>query len=119
MLHPRSVWKGAAAGLLGGLAASAAMLAFQRLWSIAAERAGRPDVKPGAMFDRDPAQEHQRGDDARPNSSEAAAQKLARGVGVTLGPRSEKVGGLLGHFAYGGAMGALYGSLAEREPGTG
>ena len=113
MERERKVWKGAVAGLLGGVAASAAMLVFQRLWSVGAERAGRPDVKPGAMFDRDPESEHQRQDDKRPNSSELAAQKLAGSVGVSLGPRSGKFAGLVGHFAYGAAMGAVYGSLSE------
>jgi putative membrane protein len=120
-MHPTrmpepSLAKGIIAGLLGGVAASAAMLAFQRLWSTAADRTGRPHLKPGPMFDRLPHDQHQRPDDRRPNSSEAAARKLARHSGVYLGPRTERLAGVAGHFAYGAAMGTLYGVLAESNP---
>lgn len=114
-MHDRSIGKGIIAGAIGGIAASAVMLGFQRVWSAAAERTGRRDLKPGAEFDRHPDDTHQHPGDRRANSSEAAAQKLSRTLaGGALGPRGEKAAGLVAHFAYGAGMGALYGALAER-----
>lgn len=74
-------------------------------------------MKPGAMFDRLPDPQHQRAGDPRANASEQAGQKLSRGMtGITLGPRGQKSVGVIGHFGYGAAMGALYGAAKEWRP---
>lgn len=54
-----------------------------------------------------------------PPSTEVAADALARAAtGSTLPEDRKSVGGELVHYAFGLALGAVYGLLAERRPGV-
>lgn len=104
---------GMVAGLVGGLVASWAMNEFQALWSKAAE--GYHSDSAGGHHDARDWQE--RGEDA--NATELAAQALAtRTIDRRLTRKELKVAAPAVHYAFGGAMGALYGTLSEVAPET-
>jgi len=111
-----SVWRGAAAGALGGLLGSTAMVGFNHL--LAATGFGRDDL--GAR------KQHRRVD-AKPNDTDGtiadepasmkAASNLAEAVtGEPLGERGKRIGGPIAHHAFGAAAGALYGAVVARVP---
>ena len=103
---------GAAAGALGGIAASWAMIQFNKVLG------GTDDPS---------ANRHRR--HATPNdidatlSDEPASIKVAGRVaeafaGEQLDAREEDVGGALVHYMFGATMGAIYGAAAEWKPAT-
>lgn len=107
-----SSWKGAVAGLAGGLAASFVMNQFQAALS-AAQR-----FVSGNEADRHPGDDPS---DAQETSSEPATVKAASAIseGVfdhALTKREKKVAGPAVHFSLGGSTGALYGVAAEFLP---
>jgi uncharacterized membrane protein YagU involved in acid resistance len=77
------------------------MNGFQLLWSAFAPRREPP---------RDSASTE---DDTTVKAASALSRTLFR---HRLSPDEKRIGGSLVHYAFGGAMGALYGSLAERHP---
>jgi hypothetical protein len=98
---------GAAAGALGGIAASWAMLQFNKALG------GTDDPR---------ADRHQRA--ATPNDMDATisdkpgsikvAENAAREVAhIDLDPRQQDVGGTIVHYLFGASMGAMYGAAAE------
>jgi len=110
------LWRGAAAGALGGIVGSSAMVVFNHL--LAATGFGRSD-----RGGRKP----ERRDDAKPNDTDGtiadepasmkAASNLAEAVtGQPLGERGKKIGGPIMHHAFGAAVGALYGAAAAGVP---
>ena len=111
-----STLRGAAAGAIGGIVGSAAMVLFNH--ALASTGFGRSDV----------GQHHQdRRADAKPNDSDgtiadepasrkaasAAAEALA---GRPLNEREKDLGGSLFHYGFGAAAGAVYGALAAAAP---
>lgn len=111
-----SALRGAAAGALGGVVGSGAMVLFNHL--IAA--AGLGDDDRGTDHD------HHRAD-AKPNDTdgtiadEPASRKAAsRAAEIVadrpLSEREKDVGGPLMHYAFGAAAGAIYGALAAAAP---
>ncbi|HJR61773.1 MAG TPA: DUF1440 domain-containing protein [Vicinamibacterales bacterium] len=109
------MWRGAAAGALGGLVGSSAMVAFNHL--LAATGFARNDV----------GRKPERRTDAKPNdidgtladepASMKAASNLTEAVtGQPLGERGKKIGGPIMHHAFGAVAGALYGATAVGIP---
>ncbi len=98
----RSIWKGAVAGLAGGLAASWVMNEFQ---------AGVAKLTRHEQGEDEPQAE-----DATMRTAGAVAESL---FGRELTTREKEVAGPAVHYAFGGAMGAVYGALAETSPSAG
>src|SRR2546423_1621000 len=103
----RDVWKGIAAGTVGGLAASWVMSQFQSAWSKAAEATsdGSSQKANGKerSLDEDP--------------TVRTAQKITETfTGSRLDRRQKEKAGPIVHYAFGAAMGALYGAAAEFLP---
>jgi putative membrane protein len=110
------IWRGAAAGALGGIVASSAMVLFNHL--LGATGFGRQD-----LGDR---HQHRRVD-AKPNDTdgtipdEPASRKAASLIAETVTGRpldeaGKRIGGPLVHHAFGAFAGALYGAAAETVP---
>ena len=90
----RSIWRGALAGLVGGLLAAGAM-------SLAHQILPKPDA---------PADE---GEDATVKT----ADNITRGVaGRPLPERAKPAASQIVHYAFGGSVGAVYGGVAELMP---
>lgn len=118
------MWKGLAAGVVGGLAASVVMNGFQSLLgklTAGVERShGAQSLQQGSPqhgIGRE--LEKQGRDDARDD----AAMRLANAISIGLFDheltRSEKdTSGTALHYAYGISMGGLYGAAAELVPGV-
>jgi putative membrane protein len=116
------VWKGLAAGVVGGLVASAVMNQFQALWGRLAhgeERAhGAQSLQQGAPEHGVGRELQARGDD---DARDDAAERLANAVAVSVFDqeltRGEKArAGTALHYAFGAATGGLYGAIAELAP---
>lgn len=113
------VWKGFAAGLVGGLVASWTMNQFQAIWT-----------KTAAGFEKSHgAQSMQPSEGGQPNQGseqdkktpEDATVKTARAIsegifGRELRESEKEPAGALVHYAFGTATGGLYGAVAEFAP---
>ena len=107
----RSIAKGVAVGIAGGVLASWTMNQFQAAWSMAAENYRSPSS--GGKEDARDWQERSEGT----NATEIAAQTAARATIDRRLTRDElAVAAPLVHYAFGAAMGGLYGGLAEVSP---
>jgi len=112
-----NAWKGAAAGLVAGLAATWAMTRFQELSGKLAgndseERAPQHSAKRGT---RESTEGNGQGEDA----TVRAADRLSRGLfHHGLGKREKEVAGPALHYGFGALTGAVYGALAELTPGV-
>lgn len=106
------VWKGLAAGLIGGLVASWTMNRFQDVWSTVAK----------SVETRQDNQETS--DTQEPELSEVpddttmkAASAISEGVfGHKLTQSEKKIGGTAVHYVLGTGVGGLYGAAAEVSP---
>ena len=111
-----SLVRGAAAGAIGGIVGSGAMVVFNHL--VARTGFGQSDL----------GEHHQhRRTDAKPNDSdgtiadEPASRKAASAaaesvIGRPLDEREKDVGGSLFHYGFGAVAGAVYGMLAATSP---
>lgn len=113
------VWKGLAAGLVGGLVASWAMNQFQAAWSKAAEGFEKPhgaqSMQPSDGGSPGPASKESKEDSD--NATVKAAKAVSEGIfGHELKEREKKVAGAAVHYAFGTATGGLYGAVAEFAP---
>ncbi len=118
------VWKGLAAGVVGGLVASAVMNRFQALWGRLAEGVershGAQSLQHGSPHHGIGRELQERGGDAEEDD---AAERLANAISVGVSghelteSEKEKAGTAL-HYAYGTTMGGLYGAAAELMPGV-
>lgn len=122
----RDVWKGLAAGLIGGLAASWVMNQFQMMWSRESEGIekahGAQSLKPGGGHEA--VDEIRRAPQSNSESQEDATEKIASAVSEKIFHRQlekdeQEVAGTVVHYAYGTAMGGLYGVAAEFVPAIG
>jgi hypothetical protein len=116
------VWKGLAAGVVGGLVASWTMNQFQALWSRLAEgeershgaqslQQGSPDAGIGREL------QAQGKDQEQDDAPERLANAISVGVlGRELTEREKEVAGTAFHYAMGTTAGALYGAVAEVIP---
>jgi putative membrane protein len=94
--------KGLAAGAVAGLAGSLAMNAFQLLWNTFV-----------------PPQRPRRGSTGGPQEDTTirAARAVSEGVfDRRLSGKEKAFAGSAVHYTFGGAVGALYGAVAERHP---
>ncbi len=118
------VWKGLAAGVVGGLVASAVMNQFQALLSKLVEgedRAhGAQSLQQGSPHQGVGRELQARGKD---DEDDDAPQRLANAISVGVFDheltKSEKdMAGTAFHYAMGATSGALYGAVAEVVPGV-
>jgi putative membrane protein len=121
-INGRDIAKGAIAGAIGGLIASWAMVKFQDAWAKVAEAAhqrtaesknlrehGVPEhraVNPEGDQQKQP-------DDATVKTAEIISERLFR---RQLSRDEKKIAGPAVHYAFGIAVGALYGAAAEAVP---
>ena len=120
------MWKGLAAGLVGGLAASWVMNQFQAMWSKYTEGIekahGAQSLKPSGGHEA--VEEIRRAPQKNSEEQEDATEKLASAVSEKVfnyqltKDEKEKAGAAV-HYAYGIAMGGLYGAAAEFAPQIG
>jgi putative membrane protein len=106
--------KGAAAGLVGGLAASFAMNQFQALLAKSGQRT--PPGGGGHDTARHGAQEQKRQEAAEEPATVKAAAAISNAVDYELGREKKEPAGNLVHYVFGGAAGVLYGIAAEKAP---
>ena len=121
------VWKGFAAGLIGGLVASWTMNRFQDVWSTVAkgiESRSEDDVlvsgehaegveKTSGTRELEFASKPEVSDD----TTIRAASAISEGVfGHRLTQSEKKIGGTVVHYALGTGVGGLYGAAAEMVP---
>src|SRR4051812_9058626 len=96
----RSVWKGAVAGVVGGLVASWVMNQFQ---------AGLSRVS------GQPQQNAEDGENATEKAAAAVAEPL---LDRSLTRQEKQTAGPAVHYAFGSTVGAIYGAVAEMAPAT-
>lgn len=104
----RSTWKGAVAGLAGGLAASWIMNQFQS--AVPAEAFRR-------LLGEDDTEASGGGQNAPEPATVQTAEAISEGVlGHELSKREKKAAGPAVHYAFGTSVGGVYGALAEVAP---
>ncbi len=117
------VWKGLAAGLIGGLAASWMMNQFQMMWSRQSEGVekahGAQALKPRGGHEA--VGEIRRAPESNSEAQEDATEKIASAVSEKILNRhlekdEKEAAGTIVHYVYGTTMGALYGAAAEFVP---
>ena len=116
LMKSDDIWRGAAAGALGGVIGSAAMVCFNH--ALSAAGVGRDD-RGRRKQDRRAHAEPNETDGTIPDepASEKSVSNLVETMtGASLGDRGKKVGGSLAHHAFGATLGAVYGAAAARFP---
>lgn len=116
------VWKGLAAGLVGGLVASWTMNRFQDVWSKLSEGNGQSadtqasqqsEERESGEGDQQAQQDNGEQDDA----TVKAASAISEGIFEHKLTKSEKkLAGPAVHYAFGTVVGGLYGACAELAP---
>jgi hypothetical protein len=116
------ILNGMAAGLIGGLVASAVMNQFQALWAKVAEGNGRShgaqSLQQGSPEYGGGRELQQRGnDEEQDDATERVASVISeRFFDHRLTNREKEIGGFAVHYAFGMGSGSLYGVLAEAAP---
>ena len=97
-----SVWKGLAAGLVGGLVASWTMNRFQELWFSVADKGQSPEPSPSEAPD---------------DTTVRTASAISEGLfDHKLTTTEKKIAGPAVHYSLGTGVGGLYGAVAEVAP---
>lgn len=112
-------WKGCAAGLAGGLAATLVMTGFQSAWHATKQKAsnGSGENESGSAECSGANGEHEMQQQSQnENPTEKVARKVVGIAGVDLSPESKKTGGNVVHYAFGTLMGGVYGTALEFAP---
>ncbi|MEO8430120.1 MAG: DUF1440 domain-containing protein [Acidobacteriota bacterium] len=112
------LWKGAAAGFVGGVVASFVMNRFQEVWTIAAVGPSRLPFhfEQGGQIKKS-ARHRPWSLEKSESATSKAAGALSKGLlGRSLGRRQRRRTGSALHYLFGGVTGALYGAAAERVP---
>ncbi len=116
------VWKGLAAGVAGGLAASWVMNQFQSLLTRLAEGRSRPH---GAQSEQQGSPHHgiaralqERGSDAPDDNAAIRMASAVSELGFNhkLEKSEKETAGAVAHYAMGAASGGIYGAAAELLP---
>ena len=102
----REIWKGAAAGALGGLVASWAMNEFSTILSKVAEVSANGNKR----------KSQGNGQQQEDPTMVTAEKILETFAGVRLNKDQKKKAGDVVHYAFGTLMGAVYGAAAEMRP---
>ena len=112
-----SLWRGAAAGVAGGIAASFAMNRVHALWTrlAAGEPAARSKEEQGGQIEKG-RQQREGADGGEGSSTEKAAGELAEHFGVQVDDAERRRLGTVLHYAFGATLGAFYGAAAEVSP---
>lgn len=113
-----NVWKGTAAGFVGGLLASWTMNQFQAAWTKATEDFEKPHGaqsmhSEGKNAEQESEQNKENQDDATVKAATAISESI---FGHELKESEKKPAGALVHYAFGTATGGLYGAIAELAP---
>lgn len=103
----RTAWKGAVAGVAGGLLGAWVMNLFQAGVSKLSEQQDRPEAQT-------PSRSHQ-DDDATVKAASAISRAMLH---RQLTSDEKRVAGPMVHYAFGSVMGGLYGAMAEVVPVT-
>ena len=111
-MHTRNPFLGAIAGAAGGLAGSWTMVRFNHLLGGSEEDGGshphrRDEASPNDTDSSLPDE---------PASSQVASIALEPVVGRPLTEREKELTGPIFHYAFGAAVGAIYGATAEMQP---
>jgi putative membrane protein len=120
----QDLWKGIAAGVAGGLAASVVMNQFQRLIALLANKRvrshGAQSNQPGSPGRGIALQLQKRGSDAQQDDATMRlSNAISAGVlGKDLTQSEKRWAGTLIHYGFGTVTGAAYGMLAEWTPGV-
>jgi putative membrane protein len=102
-----NLWKGAAAGLIGGLVASWTMNRFQDVWLALSESKDATQEPQGSNGDNS----------EQDDTTVRAASALSEGIfGHKLTKDEKKIAGPAVHYALGTGVGGLYGAVAEVAP---
>jgi putative membrane protein len=113
----RSIWMGALAGAVAGVAGSLAMNQFQRVASRAGGGRETDDATGGSPRTGRGPQPAQAIGDASEDATVRLADTAMSAVGHPLTePREKQVAGEFVHLAFGGLSGALYGLACELNP---
>lgn len=116
--HDGEVWKGLAAGLIGGLVASWTMTQFQNVLSKLSEEGGGESQDEGAST-QDAQQSQGGGEGENDDATVKTASAISENVFDHKLTKSEKqVAGPAVHYAFGTTMGGVYGVAAELAPVT-
>ncbi len=109
-----NVWKGLAAGLIGGLVASWTMNRFQDVWfGVAKGNETGPGEETSCVQDSVVGSQPEVQDD----TTVRAASAVSEGVfGHKLTQSEKKIAGTAVHYVLGTGVGGLYGAAAEIEP---
>jgi putative membrane protein len=112
------VWKGLAAGLVGGLVASWTMNRFQDVWFKLTEEFGQSAEESSAGGgDSESRQAQGGGEEQTDDATVKAASAISEGVFDHELTKSEKRwAGPAVHYAFGTSVGGLYGAVAELAP---
>jgi hypothetical protein len=111
------VWKGLAAGLVGGLVASWTMNRFQDVWSKLAEEFGPSEEQSSARDDGGGESQRAQGGGEQDDATVKAASAISEGILDHKLTKSEKrIAGPAVHYAFGTTVGGLYGAAAELAP---
>ena len=114
------VWKGLAAGFIGGLVASWTMNRFQDVWSNLAESDEQPLGAEGSqqsLQQQDERHEQQARGEEQDDTTVRAASAISEGLFQHKLTESEKkVAGPAVHYTLGTSVGGLYGAVAELAP---
>jgi len=102
-MNSQTILKNAAFGIVGGLAASLAMNAFQSGWSAVSKQ-----LSPNGDEDR-------QGDD-EPSTVKAADQLAEATTGEAIPDEKREAAGQVTHYASGALLGGLYGATATLYP---
>ena len=112
--HQPDVWKGLAAGIVGGLVASWVMDEFQSAWAKLSESTQQNGSKNPSSGDGAQSQpDEEELEPATVKAAEAVSEKL---LGHHLEKDEKEMAGNAVHYATGGASGAVYGVAAELVP---
>jgi len=120
-----NVWKGLAAGLIGGLVASWTMNRFQDVWSQVAKGIKTGPVNQFHNISGEGGEEAPGVQDpvsgskpeVQDDTTVRAASAVSEGVfGHKLTQSEKKIGGTAVHYVLGTGVGGLYGAAAEKAP---
>jgi putative membrane protein len=114
-----NVWKGAAAGLIGGLAGSWTMNRFQDVWLRISEDNGQSaGARSSAQRkERKEAQLAKSNNEEQDDTTVRAASAISEGIfDHRLTKTEKKIAGPAVHYALGTGVGGLYGAVAEVAP---
>ncbi|HSU81550.1 MAG TPA: DUF1440 domain-containing protein [Thermoanaerobaculia bacterium] len=114
-----NVWKGAAAGLAAGLAATWVMTRFQELSGKLAQVHEKDEPRDPQHSAKRGTAESTEGNGKGEDATVRAADKLSRGLfHHALSQEEKKVAGPALHYGFGALTGLAYGALAELAPGV-